>query len=143
VGRESTISDVNLSVCGPVLFVLFLMSAGIGIGQSNGTADQPPQASGPKQYLKIGKGIVPPKVIFDPKPLDPPSCKITHEAVAILWVGVGEQGTVDAVRVERSAGHDLDQRAIDEVKQWKFKPATKDGIPVPVHVDVQLSFHLC
>jgi protein TonB len=119
------------------------MLPSISVGQTNAASGQPSEASGLKQYLKVGKGIVPPKVIFDPKPLDPPSCKITHEAVAILWLGVGERGTVDAVRVERSASHDLDQRAIDAVKQWKFEPATKGGKPVPVHVDVEVSFHLC
>ncbi len=143
VGRQITISIVNLSIRGPFLFVLFLMLPGIAVGQSNETTGQPAEGSSPKRYLKIGKGMVPPKVVFDPKPLDPISCKIKHEAVAVLWVAVGEQGTVDAVKVERSAGHDLDQKAIDAVKQWKFEPATKDGTPVPVHVDVQVSFHLC
>jgi len=133
----------DLSECRACLLVLLLTLPGITAGQSNAGADQPSQASRPKQYLKIGKGIVPPSVISDPKPSDPPSCKITHEAVSILWVAIGEQGTVDAVKVERSAGRDLDQKAVDFVKQWKFNPAMKDGKPVPVHVDVQFSFHLC
>jgi periplasmic protein TonB len=125
------------------LSVLFLTFSGIAGGQNNAPTSQPSEASNPKQYVKIGKGIVPPKVIYDPQPVTPPSCKITHNAIAILWVAIGEQGTVDAVKVERSAGRDLDQKAVDAVKQWKFRPATKDGLPVAAQTHVEVNFNLC
>ena len=47
-------------------------------------------------------------------------------------------GTVDTYR--RAAALTLDQRAIDAVKQYKFKPAMKDGKPVAVILNVQVNF---
>jgi TonB family protein len=37
-------------------------------------------------------------------------------------------------------GPPFDQRAIDAVRQWKFKPATKDGRPVAVAIHIDVSF---
>jgi len=36
----------------------------------------------------------------------------------------------------------LDEKAIEAVRQWKFKPATKDGHPVAVQVNIEVSFRL-
>ncbi len=36
----------------------------------------------------------------------------------------------------------LDQKAIESVRQWKFEPATKDGVPVAVRVNVEVQFRL-
>ena len=36
----------------------------------------------------------------------------------------------------------LDDQAVKAMKQWSFKPGTKDGKPVTVRVDVQMSFTL-
>jgi TonB family protein len=51
-------------------------------------------------------------------------------------------GTVGDVTVTRSLDPDLDVEAIRATKQWKFKPGTKDGTPVPVEVAIELSFTL-
>jgi outer membrane biosynthesis protein TonB len=36
----------------------------------------------------------------------------------------------------------LDEKAIDNVKNWKFEPALKDGKPVPAKIAVEVDFHL-
>lgn len=36
----------------------------------------------------------------------------------------------------------LDEKAIEAVKRWKFKPAMKDGKPVAVAVNIQIVFRL-
>jgi TonB family protein len=36
----------------------------------------------------------------------------------------------------------LDEKAMDAVKQWKFSPGLKDGIPVAVRVNIEVSFRL-
>lgn len=46
------------------------------------------------------------------------------------------------VRVIKSLDPDLDQQAIKAVRQWRFKPGTKDGEPVAVDVNVEMSFTL-
>jgi TonB family protein len=36
----------------------------------------------------------------------------------------------------------LDQKAIDAVSQWKFRPGTKDGQPVTVQATIEVNFRL-
>jgi protein TonB len=36
----------------------------------------------------------------------------------------------------------FDEKAIDAVKTWRFKPATLNGKPVAVQVAVEIEFHL-
>jgi periplasmic protein TonB len=57
---------------------------------------------------------------------------------------VGTDGRVGDVRVTQSLDreHGLDEEAIRTVRQWQFAPGRRDGAPVPVVVDLQLSFVL-
>ena len=42
----------------------------------------------------------------------------------------------------RSLGFGLDQNAIQALKQWRFKPAMRDGMPVDVTLNIEVSFNL-
>jgi protein TonB len=42
----------------------------------------------------------------------------------------------------RSLGMGLDQKAIEAVRQWRFKPGMKNGMPVSVKVEVEVNFRL-
>lgn len=55
---------------------------------------------------------------------------------------VKTDGTVGDVTVTRSLDPDLDQEAMKALRQWGFKPGTKDGQPVPVLVNVEMTFTL-
>lgn len=61
----------------------------------------------------------------------------------MLIVAVAADGSVSAVKVDRSAGDErLDAAALEAAKQWKFKPLVKDGRPVPSQVRVPIDFEL-
>ena len=97
-----------------------------------------------KHYFKVGGSVLPPHVLNSPQPKSPSeTCKITHKEVAILWVAINEEGTVDRIKMVRSAGKDLDQKATEAVQQWTFAPATRHGQAVPVQFDVEVNFNLC
>ncbi len=49
---------------------------------------------------------------------------------------------IDWVRVVRSLNKNLDEKAVAAVKQWKWHPATKDGVPVAVRLNVEVNFRL-
>jgi len=53
-------------------------------------------------------------------------------------------GNPQSVIVKRPLGMGLDEKAIEAVKQWKFKPAIdqKTGKPVPVQISVEVNFRL-
>jgi len=55
---------------------------------------------------------------------------------------VDEQGRPTHVRVVRAIGMGLDEKAIEAVKQYKFKPAMLHGKPVKVAVDVNVRFQI-
>ena len=53
-------------------------------------------------------------------------------------------GKVGEVKVTRSLDsvHGLDESAVKAMKQWEFKPGTKDGKPVAVRVSIDMTFTL-
>jgi len=59
----------------------------------------------------------------------------------VLDVVVQEDGTPKIVRVIQSQSWKLDESAITAVEQWRFSPATKDGMPVRVRLNVAVDFN--
>ena len=64
------------------------------------------------------------------------------EGKVLLGIEVWEDGRAHNIRVLRSLHSDLDEKAIDAVEKWEFKPGTKDGKPVRVAAKVEVSFRL-
>ena len=60
----------------------------------------------------------------------------------MLSIVVDQAGRARDIRVSRSAGLGLDEKAIEAVKKWKFEPGMKDGNPVAVGVNVEVNFRL-
>lgn len=92
---------------------------------------------------KIGDGVTSPVLVKEVKP------QYTQDAMRRKVEGIVEMsavvladGTVGDVTVTRSLDEDLDRQAIRATKQWEFKPGTKDGKPVAVAVNVELTFSL-
>ena len=44
--------------------------------------------------------------------------------------------------VSRSLGLGLDEQAVEAVRQWRFRPALKDGKPLAIEAEVEVTFHL-
>ena len=65
------------------------------------------------------------------------------EGTVLLKMRITEQGSVEDVQVERSAGHPaLDQSAMEAVQRWRFEPARRSGEPVAVWVLLPVEFKL-
>jgi TonB family protein len=92
-------------------------------------------------FERVTTGIKPPKATHapDPKFPDLPPDAERH-GIVVMLVGVNAKGRVQAVRVLRSDEKAFEQSALDTVKKWKFKPAEKNGQPVPVQVTVEMKF---
>ena len=58
----------------------------------------------------------------------------------VLQVEVEKNGTISSVRVVHRLGGGLDEKAIEAVKQWKFKPAYKRGVPVTSPATIEMNF---
>jgi TonB family protein len=97
----------------------------------------------PAQVFKPGAGVSAPRVLQEVKPVYPPDAMFVGlEGTVLLECVVTAEGTVGDVRVRTSLYPSLDDAAIAAVKQWRFRPGSRDGKPVPVAVDVELTFTL-
>jgi TonB family protein len=91
----------------------------------------------------VGADIHPPKAIYMPDPkYSKEARKAGREGTVVLWMIVGVDGRPIDIKVARALGMGLDEQAIEAVRNWIFKPALKDGQPVPVKVNVEVSFRL-
>jgi TonB family protein len=59
-----------------------------------------------------------------------------------LYVTIGADGTVSDAQVTRSLDDGLDRKAIECVKQWRFRPAARNGEPVTAFAGVEVKFRL-
>jgi protein TonB len=76
-------------------------------------------------------------------PYPGPARRRGHEGTVYLAVEVLAGGTTGRIRVERSSGHPiLDDAALQAVREWRFEPAMKNGIPVASWVEVPIRFVL-
>ena len=68
--------------------------------------------------------------------------KVKFQGSVMLTIEIDEQGRVRAVRVTRPVGLGLDEKAIEAVKQWRFKPALRHGQPVATPAAIEVNFRL-
>ncbi len=124
------------------------LAAGCGL---KGGADAEKKADGnPQGEAQGGGGVFKPKGDVSPpfptyKPEPPYSEKARmawSQGTVVLWIVVTAQGDVERAHVVKPLGLGLDQSALRTVRTWKFKPATRNGVPVPVRVMVEISFRL-
>ena len=63
------------------------------------------------------------------------------EGVVKIWIVIDTQGNVTNAQESSSPlGDGLDENAIAAVKKWRFSPATRNGVPVAVRVEVAINF---
>ena len=67
---------------------------------------------------------------------------ISLGATVMLAIVVDMDGKAKDIRVVRSLGMGLDEKAIEAVRQYKFKPAMYQGHPVSVQIVIEMNFHL-
>ncbi len=60
----------------------------------------------------------------------------------VLQLVVDDKGKPQNLKIMRSLGLGLDQKAIEAVEKWTFKPGMKDGKPVTVFATIEVNFRL-
>jgi periplasmic protein TonB len=118
------------------------VGAGIGEGTGSGVGPGTGGGFGGGPY-RGGSGITPPRVVREVKGDYTEEARrrgITGEVV--MEVVVLRDGSVGPVRLLQGLGLGLDERAIVAVRQWRFTPAERQGIPVDVVVEVGMEFKL-
>lgn len=118
--------------------------SGGGVGSGEGPGFGPGRGGGTGGgVFHVGGGVSAPKAIFSPDPeYSEEARKAKYQGVCVLWLIVGPDGRPRDIRVTRTLGLGLDEKAVEAVRQWKFDPAMKDGKPVAVQISVEVSFRL-
>jgi periplasmic protein TonB len=123
---------------------------GIGSGNGGGVGSGSGPGVGPGSgggigggVFRVGGGVSAPKATYAPDPeYSEEARKAKYQGTCVLWLVVGPDGRPRDIKVARTLGLGLDEKAIEAVKTWKFEPAMKDGKPVAVQINVEVSFRL-
>ncbi len=93
--------------------------------------------------MRRGRGVTPPQLLYKVEPeFSEDARKAKYQGVVVLSIEVDASGTVRNVRVRQSLGLGLDEKAIEAVSRWRFRPGLFDGMPVVTEATVQVTFQL-
>jgi protein TonB len=108
--------------------------SGVGPGSGGGTGGGP---------YRPGSGIEPPRLVREVR------ADYTEDARqrglvgdVVLEIVVRRDGTVGDVKILQGLAGGLNDRAVQAVRQWRFTPARRQGVPVDVVVEVAVEFKL-
>jgi TonB family protein len=115
-------------------------SGGYGSGNGSGTG----RGSGPGDPIyTAGNNMTQPIPVFRPDAEYSDEARIAQVGGKVLLsVVVETDGTASNIQVMKALGMGLDLKAVEAVRQWKFKPATMGGKPVRARVNVEVVFRL-
>lgn len=137
--------NVSLASGGPGSHVGIGTGPGSGIGPGNGPGYGPGANGGfGGSYYTPGIGGV-----SHPVPIVTPEAEFSDEArrnkyqgVCLISIIVDAHGYPQSPRVIQSLGMGLDEKALEAVQKYRFKPALKDGKPVAARIVVEVNFRL-
>jgi TonB family protein len=96
-------------------------------------------------YSAKQAGVTTPALVKETQPLyTPEALHARIQGIVKLEAVVLADGKVGDVKITQSLDKEfgLDDRAVAAVKKWKFEPGRKDGKPVAVRVEIEMSFTL-
>ncbi len=115
---------------------------GVGSGRGGGFGPGEGGGVGGGAY-RVGGGVSAPVPIFRPDPeYSEEARKAKYSGTVLLQVVVDVDGKTRDVHVVRSLGLGLDEKAIEAVNKWKFRPGYKNGQPVAVRATIEVNFRL-
>ena len=107
---------------------------GVGPGWGGGVGGGP---------YRVGGGVSAPRIIYQPDPeYSEEARKAKYSGTVVLYIQVDETGHATHMRVVKGIGLGLDEKALEAVNKWRFKPGLKDGKPVTVEAHIEVNFRL-
>lgn len=92
---------------------------------------------------RVGNGVTAPVLVFKVEPEYSQEARVGKiQGTCVLSVVIDVDGHASVITLMRSIGFGLDEKALDAVTQWQFKPGTRDGLPVPVQAIIEVNFRL-
>jgi len=123
---------------------------GIGTGSGGGVGSGKGPGFGPGEgggfgggVYRIGGGVTAPTLIYKVEPeYSEEARKAKFQGTVVLYVVVDEKGMPRDLKVVRALGLGLDEKAIEAVKKWRFRPGYLNGKAVAVAATIEVNFRL-
>ena len=153
---DTNLPRVNMANIGDPLAKMGLPSDGFGSGGGIGSGNRGGVGSGSGAGFgpgsgggtgggayRIGGGVSSPQVLFKVDPeYSEEARKAKYGGTVLIKLIVLPDGKAADIKVVRSLGLGLDEKAIEAVEKWKFKPGMKNGVAVPVMATIEVNFRL-
>lgn len=100
------------------------------------------------KVYRVGHGVQPPVLLAKPNELLAPNAEgrtLKSDSAGLIgtviaWAIIDDSGALRYPRIVRGLTDDENKRALQEVKLWRFAPATRDGCKVAVQVQLEIKF---
>lgn len=117
---------------------------GNGIGSGNGNGMGPGSGGGVGGGVRqVGGGVSAPTLVYKVEAeFSEEARKAKVSGNVVVGLIVDEKGNAIRVHVVRGLGMGLDEKAMEAVRQFKFKPAMENGKAVKVEVNVEVNFQI-
>lgn len=117
---------------------------GIGSGTGGGLGPGEGGGTGGGAFRAGVNGVGMPTCFYAPDPqYSDEARKAKYQGIVVLEGVITLDGRVTGIRVVKSPGLGLDEKAVEAVRQWRCKPATgPNGKPVPTQVPIEVTFRL-
>ena len=96
-------------------------------------------------YKPGDKGVKGPVLVSEKKPVYTQAAREKKiQGAVFLEAIIDTEGKATNITVSKSLDKEygLDESAIAALKEWRFKPGTKDGKPVSIQVTIEMTFRL-
>ena len=91
--------------------------------------------------VPVPPGMTPPRVTKRVNPSYKTARGVRLEGAVTVVLVVSSKGVPRDVRVAKGLDKEVDQSAIDAVREWRFSPALKDDQPIAVRISLEIDFH--
>jgi protein TonB len=122
-----------------------LGGTGNGSGSGEPAPPSPPPAPEPipEGPVRVGGNVKAPVIV---KKVEPEYTEVARKGkiagVVILEAIINKNGQLEDVRVLKPLPMGLSEKAVEAVKEWRFKPGTMNGEPVAVIFNLTINFTL-
>lgn len=112
-------------------------SGGFGFG---GAMPQVATPNPPGVY-SVGNGVSRPEVIAKVDPEYSEEARAAkYSGSVMLSVVINPDGKAENIQIVKPLGMGLDEKAIEAVEKWRFKPGMNNGVPVNVRAQIEVNF---
>jgi TonB family protein len=95
------------------------------------------------KLYKVGDGVSPPATLNNVEAEFTDSARdAKYQGTCLLSLIVDEHGMPENITVVRGLDHGLTENSINAVRRYRFKPAMKNGEPVPVKISIEVKYKL-